>query len=74
MELIIAAISGSQILGLLLQVVIVGVIVWVLFWGLGKIGLPEPFNKIATVLIVILACVFVINALLSLMGSGFIRW
>ncbi len=43
-------------------------------WGLAKIGLPEPFAKIATVLLVLLVCVILINALLTLVGKPFITW
>lgn len=49
MNLILAAISGEAVLHAILWLVVAGLIYWVLNWGLKKIGLPEPFNKIATV-------------------------
>ena len=44
---------------LLLSLVIWGIIFYVLWWALGLIGLPEPFNKIAVVVLVI-ATVYVL--------------
>lgn len=49
---------------LLLTLVIWGIIFYVLWWGLGRIGLPEPFNKIAVVILV-LATVYVLIGILT---------
>ncbi len=67
-------ISGSGLIGLLVSLVIVGLILWVLWWGLGKIGLPEPFNKVATVILVLITVVFLINILLGFAGHPLVRW
>jgi uncharacterized membrane protein YwzB len=67
-------ISGTALLSALVYLVICGLILYVLWWGLGKIGLPEPFNKIATVLLVLVTVVILINFLLGLGGSPLIRW
>lgn len=56
---------------LLIQLVIFGLIMYVLWWGLGKLGLPEPFNKIATVVLVLITVVFLLNILFGFSG---IRW
>lgn len=69
-----AAISGSGLLSLLVQLIIVALIFWVIMWGLSQIGIPEPFNKVIRVILVVVACIIVINALLSLTGSAFIQW
>ncbi len=69
-----ALISGSGLLALLIQLIIVALIFWVIMWGLSQVGIPEPFNKVIRVVLVIAACIIVINALLSLTGSGFIQW
>jgi len=52
-------------LGLLITLVVWGLVFYVLWWGLGQINLPEPFNKIAKVIIV----VAVVIVLLSLLGQ-----
>jgi len=73
--LILAAISGSGLGNLLITVIVVGLICWLLWWLISYIGLPEPFNKIARVLIALVAVFFLINAILQVAGhDGFIRW
>ncbi len=67
-------ISGAALLSALVYLVICGLILYVLWWALGKIGLPEPFNKIATVLLVLVTVVILINFLLGLGGTPLIRW
>ena len=54
----------SALVSLLFSLIIIGLIVYILFWALGKIALPEPFNKIATVVIVLFAAYFLITLLL----------
>lgn len=57
----------ESLLGLILYLIVWGLVIYVLFWGIGKIGLPEPFAKIATVLVVVLAVVILLNALFGFM-------
>ncbi len=68
----IALISLSGLLPLLVELVIVGLILWLLIWFIGYVGLPEPFNKVARVIIILVGIVYLINLLLSLNGNGFI--
>lgn len=72
--LMLAAISGSTLLSIFVQLVIAGLIFWVLSWAIEKIGVPEPFNKILKVVLILIAVIIVINALLSLTGNSFIRF
>lgn len=68
-------ISGEQLLSALFVLVIWGVIMWVLWWGLHKIAPPEPWLKVGTVILVLITVVVLINILLSLTGhGGFIKW
>lgn len=53
-----------EIIQLLLSLAIWGLIFYVLYWAQGKIGVPEPFNKIITVVLVI-ATVLVLIGLLT---------
>lgn len=69
-----AAISGSAVVNAIIWLVIGALIYFVVDWGLKKIGLPEPFNKIATVLLVLVVVVILANALLTLVGKPFITW
>jgi hypothetical protein len=67
-------VSGSALLHLLLVLVIVGLIFWLVWWFLGYIGLPEPFNKVARVLVGLVALIFLINFLLGFTGHPLVRW
>jgi hypothetical protein len=53
----------TGILGLVVTIVIVGLIFYLCFWAIGAIGLPEPFAKIVTALIVLAAVVYLIGVL-----------
>ncbi len=75
MNLMLAAISGNAVINVLITLVIVSLIYFIADWALKKIGLPEPFGKVAMVLLVLLAAVFLINALMGLTSNGpFIKW
>lgn len=51
------------LLAMLLTLVIWGLILWILWWGLGQVALPEPFNKVAVVILVLASIVIVIGIL-----------
>jgi hypothetical protein len=53
---------------ILIYLVIWGLVLYVLWWGIGRIGLPEPFGKIATVVLVLLTVLVLLNILFSLGG------
>lgn len=59
-----------DLIGLLTYLVIWGLVLYVLWWGLGQIGLPEPFNKIARVLLVIGTVVVLVNLLAGMTGRS----
>lgn len=67
-------ISGEMLVSVLIYLIIWGLILWVLWWGIGKIGLPEPFGKIATVVLVVLTVLVLLNLLLGFVGTPLIRW
>lgn len=67
-------ISGQELLSILLYLVVWGLILYVCWWGLGRLGLPEPFGKIGTVILVILTVVVLLNLLLGFVGTPLIRW
>lgn len=69
-----AVVSGSGLVNLVITLIVVGLVYWVLDWALGRIALPEPFSKIARVILILAVAVFIVNALLSLIGHGFISW
>lgn len=74
-SIIIAAVSGSSLVSTLITLVVVGLIIWLLHWFITYVGLPEPFAKIARVILALVAVIFLINLLLSFTDhGGFIRW
>jgi hypothetical protein len=67
-------VSGSTLLSALITLVVVGLICWLVWWFISYIGLPEPFNKVARVLVALVALVFLINFLLGFTGHPLIKW
>ena len=67
-------ISGAALLSILVYLVIGGLVFYLLWWFIGYIGLPEPFNKVARVIIGLAALIFLINLLLGLTGTPLFRW
>lgn len=65
--------NSGDLGNLLIELVVAGLIFFVLWWALGAIGIPEPFNKVVRVVIVLVACIWLIDILLSLNGHHFIR-
>ena len=74
MNTLFAVISGQSLVWVVVQIVIAAVIFWILNWGIAQIGVPEPFNKVLKVILVLLVCLFLINALLSIGGHPLIAW
>ena len=58
----------ESLLHLIIWIVIVAVIFWCVWWFVGYVGLPEPFNKVARVLIGLVALIVVLYLLLALLG------
>ena len=58
-----------NLLTLLIYILILGTIFYVLWWAIAKINPPEPFKKIAQVLVVLVVVVVLIKILLSLTGG-----
>ena len=67
-----AALSLGGLMPLLIEIIIAGLIFYLLWWFIGYVGIPEPFNKVARVVIALVALIYLINLLLSLSGQGFI--
>jgi hypothetical protein len=63
-----AGVSVEGLISLIVWLIIVGLIFWLLWWFIGYIGLPEPFNKVARVLIGLVAFLILIYLLLGILG------
>lgn len=62
--------SGSGLIAILINIIVIGLVCWLLWWLIGYVGLPEPFNKIARILIAVVAVIILIKILLGLTGVG----
>ena len=51
------------LISLLVTLIIVGLIFYCLYWLLGQIALPEPFGKVATVILGLAAVIYLIGIL-----------
>lgn len=71
---ILAAVSGQALAYAVVWVLVAGLIFWLLSWLIGYLGVPEPFSKIAKAIVAIIAVLFLINALLTIVGKPFISW
>ena len=74
MILLLSAISGNDLVNALVWIIIVGLIFWLVTWLIGYCKLPEPFNKIARILIAVVAVVILINVLLGFTGHPLVRF
>lgn len=54
---------------LVVTLVVCGLIFWLLIWLINYCGLPEPFNKIAHVIVAVVAVLIVIGVLMSMFGG-----
>jgi len=65
------SVDAGGLVGIIIAIIVIGAICWLLWWLIGYLGIPEPFNKIARGVIAVVAVLFLINLLLSLSGSSF---
>ena len=63
----------SNLLDAFIYLVIFGVIVFVLFWGLREIGLPEPWNKVIKAILVLFVVIGLVDFLLGFTGHSFLH-
>ena len=64
-----AMISLTAAVNAVVYLVIAGLVFWLLWWLVNYLAPPEPFAKIANVILAILAVLVLIGILLSLVGG-----
>ena len=69
MEYLLAAFTGNDLIDLFIWVLIIGLIFYLLYWLLGKAGLPEPWNKIALFVLALAAVIILIRMILKFAGN-----
>ena len=58
------------LIGLLITVIIVGIVFSLLWWLVGYIALPAPFDKVARVIIALIAVIWLLDALFGIAGGS----
>ena len=53
----------SSLFALLITVIVVGAVFYLLFWLVGYLGLPEPFAKVARIIIALIAVIYLLAML-----------
>lgn len=66
--------SLSSLVTFVVYLIVVGLIWWLLNYLVDAVGMPEPFYKVCKVVLLVVAVLFVIGLLLSLVGVQVIRW
>ena len=67
-------VSSSGLMSLLITLVIAGLIFYLIWWFLGYIGLPAPFDKVARVVVGLAALIFLLDLLMGMSGHPIFRW
>lgn len=62
-------ISLSGAVGVFIYLLVAGMVFGLLWWLVGYIGLPQPFDKAARVVLAILAVLVIIGILISMTGG-----
>lgn len=62
-------ISISGAVTVIIYLIVGGLIFWLLWWLIAYVNPPEPFKKIANVILAILAVLVIIGILLSVVGG-----
>lgn len=61
-------ITLSALVSLIVYLLVAGIVLWLLYWLVGVVNPPEPFKKVATVVLAIVAVLVVISILLGAIG------
>lgn len=57
------------LLGLIVWLLVIGLIFYVLWWAVGQVGVPEPFNKVIRVVLAVACAIILIYMLLGFLPA-----
>lgn len=60
----------GALVSFVIYVLILGVIIWLLLWLIDYVPVPQPFNRVAKVVVVVIGVLILILLLLGLVGEG----
>ena len=66
-------ISLSSLVLVVVYLLIAGLISWLLWWLIGYCNVPEPFARVARVVVAVFAVLVVVGVLLHLVGVEIVR-
>ncbi len=64
----------AALVNLIVMIAIVGGVCWLLWWLIGYINPPEPFNKVLRIIVAVIGVLFLINVLLGFAGTPIVQW
>ena len=67
-------ISIDALVNALIFLVIVGLILWMAWWFIEYVALPEPFAKVARIILELMAFLILINFLLGFLGHPLVSF
>ncbi len=67
-------VSIQEVVRAVILVICLGLVFFLLDWLRGQCGLPEPFDKVARVVLATLAVLCLVSVLLGLAGVAVVRW
>jgi heme A synthase len=50
-----------SLISLLIAIIVLGLLAYLLWWGVAAIGLPDPFNKVARAVVILIVVVLVLG-------------
>ena len=57
-------------ISLLLTILLVALICGVVYWAIDALGLPQPFARVAQVVVIVIFLIVLIYMLIALLGGG----
>ena len=60
----------QSLIYLIVYLIVIGLIFWLLTYLIDMVPLPEPFNRVAKIALMVVAVLIVIFLLLGLVGDG----
>ena len=61
--------SIGALVELVIYLIVVGGILWLLLWLISYVGLPDPFAKVAKIIVMVIGVLILINVLLGFAGT-----
>jgi hypothetical protein len=61
--------SIEALIQIVIYLIVFGLVAWLLLWLVDYVGLPEPFNKVAKVIVAVVCVLVVISVLLGFVSG-----